>query len=200
MTGVFILCESAKVPSAWMRSVTSNSLQPIDCSPPGSSVHGTFQARVLEWAIIFYCRAPYNPGIKLEFLESPALAVGFFFFLPPPHLGSLRHQGWASTVFCVSNRRTELLIYQWFGFTDEPKMCLFHLEAECLQLITGTWMIPWWGCSLELIQRIPWPRLPQHWIPFLELFLSAPWCQGPARTGSAVWADGSESGQDPFGS
>ena len=47
-----------------------------------------------------------------------------FFFLPLPHLGSLRHQGWASTVFCVSNRRTELLIYQWFGFTDEPKMCL----------------------------------------------------------------------------
>ena len=23
---------------------------PMDCSPPGSSVHGTFQARVLEWA------------------------------------------------------------------------------------------------------------------------------------------------------
>ena len=22
---------------------------PMDCSPPGSSVHGTFQARVLEW-------------------------------------------------------------------------------------------------------------------------------------------------------
>ena len=22
---------------------------PLDCSPPGSSIHGTFQARVLEW-------------------------------------------------------------------------------------------------------------------------------------------------------
>ena len=22
---------------------------PMDCSPPGSSVHGIFQARVLEW-------------------------------------------------------------------------------------------------------------------------------------------------------
>ena len=29
---------------------------PIDCSPPGSSVHGIFQARVLEWvAIAFSC-------------------------------------------------------------------------------------------------------------------------------------------------
>ena len=24
---------------------------PMDCSPPGSSIHGTFQARVLEWAL-----------------------------------------------------------------------------------------------------------------------------------------------------
>ena len=24
----------------------------MDCSPPGSSVHGIFQARVLEWAAI----------------------------------------------------------------------------------------------------------------------------------------------------
>ena len=26
----------------------SNSLQPMDCNPPGSSVHGIFQARILE--------------------------------------------------------------------------------------------------------------------------------------------------------
>ena len=24
-------------------------LDPMDCSPPGLSVHGSFQARVLEW-------------------------------------------------------------------------------------------------------------------------------------------------------
>ena len=27
---------------------------PMDCSPPGSSVHGIFQARVLEWADIAF--------------------------------------------------------------------------------------------------------------------------------------------------
>ena len=33
---------------------------PIDCSPPGSSVHGIFQARVLEWvAIAFSVRQCY---------------------------------------------------------------------------------------------------------------------------------------------
>ena len=27
---------------------------PMDCSPSGSSVHGTFQARVLEWVAIAF--------------------------------------------------------------------------------------------------------------------------------------------------
>ena len=29
---------------------------PMDCSPPGSSVHGIFQARMLEWVAISYSR------------------------------------------------------------------------------------------------------------------------------------------------
>ena len=36
----------------------SDSSDPMDCSPPGSSVHGIFQAKVLEWgAIAFDWRA-----------------------------------------------------------------------------------------------------------------------------------------------
>ena len=34
--------------------VTSNSCDPGDCSPPGSSVHGISQATTLEWAAIPY--------------------------------------------------------------------------------------------------------------------------------------------------
>ena len=34
---------------------------PMDCSPPGSSIHGIFQARVLEWgAIAFSEKYPNN--------------------------------------------------------------------------------------------------------------------------------------------
>ena len=29
---------------------------PVDCSLPGSSVHGIFQARILEWVAISYLR------------------------------------------------------------------------------------------------------------------------------------------------
>ena len=36
--------------------VESSSLWPVDCSPPGSSVHGISQARILEWVAIFFSR------------------------------------------------------------------------------------------------------------------------------------------------
>ena len=39
---------------------------PMDCSLPGSSTHGIFQARVLEWAAIAFCLL-----ILLPFKEMP---------------------------------------------------------------------------------------------------------------------------------
>ena len=35
---------------------------PIDCSLPGSSVHGIFQAIVLEWIAISFSRGSSQPG------------------------------------------------------------------------------------------------------------------------------------------
>ena len=32
---------------------------PMDCSPPGSSVHGILQARILEWVAIYFSREIY---------------------------------------------------------------------------------------------------------------------------------------------
>ena len=43
-------------------SVVSDSLyDPADCSPPGSSVHGISQARILEWVVIFFSRESSQP-------------------------------------------------------------------------------------------------------------------------------------------
>ena len=35
---------------------------PMDCSPPGSSVHGISQARMLEWVAISSSGDLLNPG------------------------------------------------------------------------------------------------------------------------------------------
>ena len=37
---------------------------PMDCSLPGSSVHGIFQARVLEWGAIAFSTMEYYLAIK----------------------------------------------------------------------------------------------------------------------------------------
>ena len=44
---------------------------PIDCSSPGSSVHGILQARILEWDLP-------HPGMEPVSLMSLALTGGFF--------------------------------------------------------------------------------------------------------------------------
>ena len=46
---------------------------PIDCSPPGSSVHGIFLARILEWVAISFLGDLPDPGIDPKSLASPAL-------------------------------------------------------------------------------------------------------------------------------
>ena len=42
----------------------SNSSDPMDCSLPGSSVHGILQAKILEWGSIAFSRDPYYLTIK----------------------------------------------------------------------------------------------------------------------------------------
>ena len=48
---------------------------PVDCSPPGSPVHGIFQARVLEWGAIAFSMALLGAIISF-----PYSAEFFFFF------------------------------------------------------------------------------------------------------------------------
>ena len=43
------------------RSVVSDSLRPHECSPPGSSVHGSLQARILVWVAMTSSRGSSRP-------------------------------------------------------------------------------------------------------------------------------------------
>ena len=50
----------------------------MNCSPPGFSVHGILQARILEWLPYPPPRDLPDPGIEPKSLMSTALASGFF--------------------------------------------------------------------------------------------------------------------------
>ena len=49
---------------------------PMDCSLPGSSIHGIFQARVLEWGAIAFSEAVWCLGRLLFFLLLLLAALG----------------------------------------------------------------------------------------------------------------------------
>ena len=58
----------------WLQSCPTL-CDPVDCSPPGSSVHGIFQARVLEWVAIAFAAA--YPSDDLIFCSSIFPSVQF---------------------------------------------------------------------------------------------------------------------------
>jgi len=66
---------------------------PMDCSLPGSSVHGIFQARVLEWgAIAFSASCHYMCKIiKLDCIEYIIIRITIYPFpFLKAHAGSIK--------------------------------------------------------------------------------------------------------------
>ena len=61
-----VVVPSTQPPERWRwwfsLQVVSDSCDPMDCSPPGSSVHGVSQARILEWVAIPLSRGSSQPG------------------------------------------------------------------------------------------------------------------------------------------
>ena len=70
----------------WSCSVVSDSSDPRDCSLPGSSIHGIFQARVLEWHAIAFSMWPTGRALFAKG-SCVSLEVGrkTWFSYPPIH-------------------------------------------------------------------------------------------------------------------
>ena len=58
-------------------SVCLTLCDPVDCSPPGSSVYAILQARELQWVVFPFSRGSSQP-IEPAYLRFPELACGFF--------------------------------------------------------------------------------------------------------------------------
>ena len=60
----------------------------VDCSPPGSSVHGILQARILEWVAISFSRGSHQAPQSMGFSRQ-----GYWSGLPFPSPGDLPDPG-----------------------------------------------------------------------------------------------------------
>ena len=59
---------------------------PMDCSPPGPSVHGVLQARILEWVAISFSRGSSEPRDRTG--VSCNSCLGRRILLPLSHVGN----------------------------------------------------------------------------------------------------------------
>ena len=112
-----LMCVHAKLLQSCLTLCNS-----MDCSPPGSSVHGILQARILEWVAMASSRGSSQPS-NLFLLDLLHWQVGS---LPLCHLGS------PNQVSCIAGRffiewatREDSL---WSQFSSVVQSCLDSLQ------------------------------------------------------------------------
>ena len=90
----------------------------MECSLPGSSVHGISQARILEWVVISFSRESSHPGIEPISLMFPVLEGRFFTTEQPgkPNMSlqsSIRNS-------CVMDKGVDFGMNAWVGIQALP--------------------------------------------------------------------------------
>ena len=112
----------------------------MDCSLSGSSIHGIFQARVLEWGAIAFSNIIHSRSLfqvfkELNYLHSNKMSQ---LFLISPHLRSwfqpkigLQMLLPACVVPCVHLKRTHLFLFWYSPACKYPGECGLHSAPTC---------------------------------------------------------------------
>ena len=98
----------------------------MDCSPPGSSVRGIIQARILEWAAILFSRGSSRPGgwIWISRVADQDLCPNLYYLLPS-------YFGFRFSLYCSLRWKITLLIRTlslFLLFNVNIYSCIFHSE------------------------------------------------------------------------
>ena len=95
---------------------------PMDCSPPGSSIHGIFQARVLEWGAIAF--SDLYASNSLMYVSNWVLSSELQIHMPSYLL---------NIFICISELISELQ-----SLTPTSSLLLIHLQPPSFPLM-ATW-------------------------------------------------------------
>ena len=108
---------------------------PMDCSLPGSSVHGIFQARILEWVAISFSSGSSQPRDRTQVSRM----VGRCFYCLS-HQGSLQEQSGVVTHI------------RFFAFHKKAKNLPFWFFRKILHILLNT--NPQWGLRDEILIKL----------------------------------------------
>ena len=108
----------------------------MDCSPPGSSVHGTLQARILEWAAMLSSRGSFQPNDRTHISCISFTAGGFFTNEPQRkplciHFHHLRKNLNNTAVFTASLPPTTVFKHLLILYHGSQKKYLFNGYKLC---------------------------------------------------------------------
>ena len=143
---------------------------PMDCSMPGSSIHGIPQARILGWVAIFFSRGSYQPRdwTQVSWVScigrwilycwaigeaqvSPSYCSTFIFVVFLKNIFRLKHHRGKSDNFLVNSGETSALGRVWEQ-TDVLACSSRRVERP---------MKPWWKsdfsrCGNAIFERRAW--------------------------------------------
>ena len=151
---------------AWSLQSCSILCDPTDCSPPGSSVHGILQARILEWGAMPSSRGSSQPRGRTWVSYISCIAGGFFTTEPPGEPGLVSILG----AYIKSSVSISTL-------QDGHPVCLVQMRTLCLGEASTLHFVPAcvWSCWIQNLQsscpsRGTWPLLSQSSLCHLSAF------------------------------
>ena len=104
---------------------------PMDCSPPGSSVHGILQSRILEWVVMPSSRGSSQPRYR----TCVSRTVGRFFSTEPPgkpHDCSTNSRKWTLVHTMCANS----FVIFYFTTASSYRIFYHHGDLPCLLVLT----------------------------------------------------------------
>ena len=102
---------------------------PMDCSLPGSSIHGILQARILEWVVMLFSR-----GIFLTQESNPGLLPWFGFFSIRTTRGAPNCQTiYYKLSFCQWS--SQLVLSKFFIFLLSPIYVLSYFICHSIPVL-----------------------------------------------------------------
>ena len=107
----------------------SRSCDPVDCSPPGSSVHGISQARILEWVASSFSRGSSRPRNRTRVSCTAVCLLNCKWISHP-----LGHQGSPFYSRAQSPSRVWLFVTPWTIACHAP-LSMGILQARTLEWV-----------------------------------------------------------------
>ena len=115
---------------------------PMDCSPPGSSVHGIFQARVLEWgAIAFSAGSPQTLLNHCSTLCPLSLDISDSSLKKRPYLSFWVRLVLFSTVFSRSIHVVTYFRISFFYSSITFYTCVYPFILQWAEVVSISWLL-----------------------------------------------------------